>query len=89
VFAVIGVIVSHTIVPFEFIDERREEGEELELALIDAGILRFAAGHDHGRGHGERAVGPAVSAAALWSFLKIPPATAAVRLRKSLQLEFV
>jgi multidrug efflux pump subunit AcrB len=33
--------VSHIIVLFEFIEERREEGEELELALIDAGILRL------------------------------------------------
>jgi multidrug efflux pump subunit AcrB len=35
------VIVSHIIVLFEFIEERRQEGEDLELALIDAGILRL------------------------------------------------
>jgi multidrug efflux pump subunit AcrB len=41
IISLIGVIVSHIIVLFEFIEERREEGEELELALIDAGILRL------------------------------------------------
>ena len=35
------MIVSHIIVLFEFIEERREAGEDLELALIDAGILRL------------------------------------------------
>jgi multidrug efflux pump subunit AcrB len=39
--SLIGVIVSHIIVLFEFIEERREEGEDLELALIDACILRL------------------------------------------------
>ncbi|MBV8552778.1 MAG: efflux RND transporter permease subunit [Acidobacteriaceae bacterium] len=41
VISLIGVIVSHIIVLFEFIEERREEGEDLELALADAGILRL------------------------------------------------
>lgn len=41
VISLIGVIVSHIIVLFEFIEERREEGEELEVALADAGILRL------------------------------------------------
>jgi multidrug efflux pump subunit AcrB len=41
VISLIGVIVSHIIVLFEFIEERREAGEELQLALIDAGILRL------------------------------------------------
>jgi multidrug efflux pump subunit AcrB len=41
IISLIGVIVSHIIVLFEFIEERREQGEELELALIDAGILRL------------------------------------------------
>jgi multidrug efflux pump subunit AcrB len=41
VISLIGIIVSHIIVLFEFIEERREAGEELELALIDAGILRL------------------------------------------------
>jgi multidrug efflux pump subunit AcrB len=41
IISLIGVIVSHIIVLFEFIEERREEGEDLELALADAGILRL------------------------------------------------
>jgi multidrug efflux pump subunit AcrB len=41
IISLIGVIVSHIIVLFEFIEERRQEGEDLELALIDAGILRL------------------------------------------------
>jgi hypothetical protein len=41
IISLIGVIVSHSIVLFEFIEERREAGEDLELALIDAGILRL------------------------------------------------
>ena len=41
IVSLIGVVVSHIIVLFEFIEERREEGEELKLALIDAGILRL------------------------------------------------
>lgn len=41
IISLIGVIVSHIIVLFEFIEERREEGEDLQTALIDAGILRL------------------------------------------------
>ncbi|MGO4514592.1 efflux RND transporter permease subunit [Terriglobus sp. 2YAB30_2] len=41
IISLIGVIVSHIIVLFEFIEERREAGEDLEQALIDAGILRL------------------------------------------------
>ncbi len=41
VISLIGVIVSHIIVLFEFIEERREAGEELQVALADAGILRL------------------------------------------------
>ncbi len=41
IISLIGVIVSHIIVLFEFIEERREAGEDLALALIDAGILRL------------------------------------------------
>ena len=41
IISLIGVIVSHIIVLFEFIEERGEEGEALELALADAGILRL------------------------------------------------
>jgi multidrug efflux pump len=41
IISLIGVIVSHIIVLFEFIEEKREEGEQLEVALADAGILRL------------------------------------------------
>ena len=37
----LGVIVSHVIVLFDFIEEAREKGEGLEEALLDAGILRL------------------------------------------------
>ncbi len=39
--SLIGVIVSHVIVLFDFIEERREQGSLLREALIDAGILRI------------------------------------------------
>jgi multidrug efflux pump subunit AcrB len=39
--SLIGVIVSHVIVLFDFIEERREQGYPLREALIDAGILRI------------------------------------------------
>jgi multidrug efflux pump subunit AcrB len=39
--SLIGVIVSHVIVLFDFIEERHEMGENLRDALIDAGILRI------------------------------------------------
>jgi multidrug efflux pump subunit AcrB len=35
------VIVSHIIVLFDFIEERHAEGEPLEEALLDAGIMRL------------------------------------------------
>jgi multidrug efflux pump subunit AcrB len=41
VASLIGVIVSHIIVLFDFIEERHEEGEPLEDALLDAGIMRL------------------------------------------------
>lgn len=41
IIALIGVIVSHVIVLFDFIEELREEGEPLEQALVDAGIIRL------------------------------------------------
>lgn len=41
VSSLVGVIVSHIIVLFDFIEERREEGEPLQEALLDAGILRL------------------------------------------------
>jgi multidrug efflux pump subunit AcrB len=39
--SLIGVIVSHIIVLFDFIEERHEEGESLQEALLDAGIIRL------------------------------------------------
>jgi multidrug efflux pump subunit AcrB len=41
VVSLVGVIVSHVIVLFDFIEEAREKGEGLEEALLDAGILRL------------------------------------------------
>lgn len=41
VASLIGIIVSHVIVLFDFIEEAREKGEPLEQALIDAGIQRL------------------------------------------------
>jgi multidrug efflux pump subunit AcrB len=40
VASLIGVIVSHVIVLFDFIEEMHEKGEPLERALPDAGIER-------------------------------------------------
>jgi multidrug efflux pump subunit AcrB len=39
--SLVGVIVSHVIVLFDFIEERREQGVPLEVALLDAGIVRL------------------------------------------------
>jgi multidrug efflux pump subunit AcrB len=41
VASLIGVIVSHVIVLFDFIEEMHEKGEPLESALPDAGIERL------------------------------------------------
>ena len=41
VASLIGVIVSHVIVLFDFIEEMREQGKPLEEALLDAGIVRL------------------------------------------------
>ena len=41
VASLVGVIVSHVIVLFEFIEERQEMGEELIQGLLDAGIERL------------------------------------------------
>ncbi|NMC50699.1 MAG: efflux RND transporter permease subunit, partial [Desulfovibrio sp.] len=41
IISLIGVIVSHVIVLFDFIEEKLEEGEDLRTALLDAGILRL------------------------------------------------
>jgi multidrug efflux pump subunit AcrB len=39
--SLVGVIVSHVIVLFDFIEEAHAHGEALEDALLDAGILRL------------------------------------------------
>jgi multidrug efflux pump subunit AcrB len=39
--SLVGVIVSHIIVLFDFIEERHAEGEPLREALLDAGIMRL------------------------------------------------
>jgi len=39
--SLVGVIVSHVIVLFDFIEEAHEKGEPLEQALLDAGIHRL------------------------------------------------
>jgi multidrug efflux pump subunit AcrB len=41
IISLIGVIVSHIIVLFDFIEEMHEAGEPLREALLDAGILRL------------------------------------------------
>lgn len=41
VASLIGVIVSHVIVLFDFIEEKHAEGEPFEEAVIDAGIIRL------------------------------------------------
>jgi multidrug efflux pump subunit AcrB len=41
IVSLIGVIVSHVIVLFDFIEEMHEKGEPLEQALPDAGIQRI------------------------------------------------
>ena len=41
VASLVGVIVSHVIVLFDFIEEAHEKGEPLRQALLDAGIVRL------------------------------------------------
>jgi multidrug efflux pump subunit AcrB len=41
VISLVGVIVSHIIVLFDFIEEKHAEGEPFELAVLDAGIVRL------------------------------------------------
>jgi multidrug efflux pump subunit AcrB len=41
VASLVGVIVSHVIVLFDFIEERHAHGEGLREALLDAGIIRL------------------------------------------------
>ncbi len=41
VASLVGVIVSHVIVLFDFIEEAQANGEPLQTALLDAGVLRL------------------------------------------------
>jgi len=41
VISLVGLIVSHIIVLFDFIEERHAEGESLKEAVLDAGIMRL------------------------------------------------
>lgn len=41
IISLIGVIVSHVIVLFDYIEEEHERGAQLEDALIDAGVMRL------------------------------------------------
>jgi multidrug efflux pump subunit AcrB len=41
VASLVGVIVSHVVVLFDFIEEAHERGESLREALLDAGIVRL------------------------------------------------
>jgi multidrug efflux pump subunit AcrB len=41
IVSLIGVIVSHVIVLFDFIEEAHEHGQPLRQALLDAGIVRL------------------------------------------------
>ena len=41
VASLVGVIVSHSIVMFDFIEERHIAGDDFENAVIDAGISAF------------------------------------------------
>ncbi len=41
IIALVGVIVSHVIVLFDFIEQNRERGEPLRESLLDAGIVRL------------------------------------------------
>jgi multidrug efflux pump subunit AcrB len=41
IISLVGVIVSHIIVLFDFIEEKHAEGEPFEQAVLDAGIMRL------------------------------------------------
>ena len=41
IISLIGIIVSHVIVLFDFIEERRADGAQLEDAIVEAGIQRL------------------------------------------------
>jgi len=41
IISLVGLIVSHIIVLFDFIEEKHAEGEPLKEAVLDAGIMRL------------------------------------------------
>lgn len=41
IVSLVGVIVSHIIVLFDFIEEKQSEGQPFEQAVLDAGIMRL------------------------------------------------
>jgi multidrug efflux pump subunit AcrB len=41
IVSLVGVIVSHIIVLFDFIEEKHAEGEPFEQAVLDAGVMRL------------------------------------------------
>jgi multidrug efflux pump subunit AcrB len=41
IISLVGVIVSHIIVLFDFIEEKHAEGHPFQEALLDAGIMRL------------------------------------------------
>ncbi len=41
IVSLVGVIVSHIIVLFDFIEEKHAEGEPFKVAVLDAGIMRL------------------------------------------------
>jgi multidrug efflux pump subunit AcrB len=41
IISLVGVIVSHIIVLFDFIEEKHAEGEPFVQAVLDAGIMRL------------------------------------------------
>ena len=41
IISLMGVIISHVIVLFDFIEEKHAEGEPMQQALLDAGIIRL------------------------------------------------
>jgi multidrug efflux pump subunit AcrB len=41
IISLMGVIVSHVIVLFDFIEERHEQGAPMREALLDAGLMRL------------------------------------------------
>lgn len=41
IIALVGVIVSHVIVLFDFVENAHERGESMHESLLDAGIMRL------------------------------------------------